>query len=305
MRTVVTGAAGFIGSHITEALLARGHHVTAVDDLSTGCRSNLPPTADLHQISVLDPALDQVCAGAGAVVHAAAQTSVAVSARDPAGDALTNIVGTIRAVRAAAGGGAQRFIYLSSAAVYAPDAQPPMGEDAQIGPASPYGISKLAGEWYVQHLAGAAGMEWVIVRLANVYGPRQSAEGEAGVIARWSAALAAGDPVILYGDGSQTRDFIYVEDVARAVAMAAEAGAAAGRLFNVGTGTETAIGELLGTLEGLAGARAAVIRRERRPGDPPRSALQTGCIRRALGWAPSVALAEGLARTLSHYLERP
>ncbi|HWI53963.1 MAG TPA: NAD-dependent epimerase/dehydratase family protein [Symbiobacteriaceae bacterium] len=299
MRTLVTGGAGFIGSHIAQELLARQHEVIVIDDLSAGRRANLDPTVDLRLGSVLEPDLTRHCRDVDAVVHAAAQTSVANSTADPGADALTNIIGTIRTVCAAAAGGAGRFIYLSSAAVYSDEAAPPLREDSPTVPSSPYGLSKLAGEWYVRQLAGAAGMDWVILRLANVYGPRQSPAGEAGVVARWTAALLSGAPVALHGDGGQTRDFIYVGDVARAVAAALETRTASGQIFNVGTGSEFAIRDLLQMLQGLTGAQAALSREPSRPGDIRRSALQTARIRQALPWQPQTPLRDGLTATLT------
>lgn len=298
MRTLVTGGAGFIGSHTVAALLARGHDVTVADDLSTGRAGHVPPGAALHQVSILDREFAAVCRGADAVIHAAAQTSVAASGRDPAADATVNILGTIRAVQAAAEGGARRFIYLSSAAVYGGATAPPVTEAAPAAPASPYGLSKLVGEWYTRQLAGAAGLEWVILRLANVYGPRQSPAGEAGVVARWAAALTDGAPLLLHGDGCQTRDFVYAGDVALAAAAATEAPGAPGQIFNVGTGCETPIHDLLAALEGLTGTQAAVRRQEPPPGDLRRSALDAGRLRAALGWAPRTSLDEGLRLTV-------
>jgi UDP-glucose 4-epimerase len=297
MRILVTGGAGFIGSHVAERLLCAGHEVIVADDLSTGAPGNLPCGVDLHRLSLLDGDLAAVCAGADAVVHAAAQTSVAASVQDPAGDAATNILGTVRLLEAAGRAGAGRFLFISSAAVYGQGAEPPVTEACPLLPSSPYGLSKLVGERYVRLLCELSGMDWAILRLANVYGPRQSAAGEAGVIARWCAALAGGRPALLQGDGSQTRDFIYVADVADAVALAVAAPGAAGRVLNIGTEMETPIRAVLGCLQQLLGREGEPLRVPLRSGDIARSALATGAAREALGWVPATPLAEGLART--------
>lgn len=299
MHILLTGGAGFVGSHVAEQLLTHGHQVTVVDDLSTGRRGNLPDGVALHPCSLLDADLAALCTGCDAVIHAAAQTSVAAAVQEPAGDALTNVVGTVRTVTAAMQSGVHRFLFISSAAIYGAADNPPLDEARPAAPTSPYGLSKLAGELYVRLLAEASGMEWVILRLANVYGPRQSATGEAGVVARWTAALAAGEPIHLHGDGGQTRDFIYVGDVAKAAALAVESPGASGRTLNIGTGCQTAVRELLASLEELTGRQAQVSHEPPRPGDIYHSALDPSVARQALGWAPHTPLREGLARTVA------
>ncbi len=297
MRILVTGGAGFIGSHIVEALLDRGHRVTVADDLSAGRLANLPDGVEVVRGSVLGPVWSQLSGPYDAVVHAAAQTSVAASTADPLADATTNILGTIKTVLGAAELGAGRLVYLSSAAVYENVGNPPFSEEHSLAPSSPYGLSKLAGELYVRLLAERAGLNWLALRLANVYGPRQSITGEAGVVARWCHALTRGEPLTLYGNGQQSRDFIFVGDVASAVARAVEA-AESNAVLNVGTGEETPIAELLSGLELLAGRRATVIAAPPRPGDIDRSALDSRAARQRLGWAPAIPLQEGLAETL-------
>ena len=299
MRILVTGGAGFIGSHIVDRLLEAGHRVTVVDDLSTGQREQVSPAADFHAISVFDPACAALCRGAEAVIHAAAQTSVADSTNNPERDALLNVLGTIRMLDLARKARVQRFVYLSSAAVYGPRASPPITEEQPPAPASPYGLSKWVGEEYVRLLAGEAGMAWVILRLANVYGPRQQAAGEAGVIARWAAGLTAGQPILLQGDGSQTRDFIYVGDVAAAAVAAVEQPALSGCTLNIGTGRESAIGEVLRSLESLTGRRADLVQGAPRQRDIPRSVLKTDRARQLLAWEAATPLHDGLAKTVA------
>lgn len=299
MRVLVTGGAGFIGSHIVDCLVDRGHRVLVADDLSAGSRQNVSARAEFHGRSVLEPGLVELLTGCDAVVHAAAQTSVAASNADPEADAFTNIIGTIRTLLASAQSGIRRAVYLSSAAVYGNTTELPIDETQPVAPASPYGLSKWTGEQYVRLASEQFGMEWVVLRLANVYGPRQSPQGEAGVVARWCSALGAGNPILLHGDGSQTRDFIYVADVADAVVAALGHPGAVGCTFNVGTGVETSIRDLLTRLEGCLGRHAVIRRLPGRPGDVCRSVFDTRLIRQRLGWAPLTSLDEGLARTLA------
>lgn len=298
MRVLVTGGAGFIGSHIVERLLARGHLVTVVDDLSAGRREHLPPQVELHTLSIHDGALVDRCAGADVVVHAAAQTSVATSVATPSHDARANVEGTIRTLDAAIRSRVRRFVYISSAAVYGPPVSLPIDEAHPTGPISPYGLSKLAGEQYTRLLAEAAGMPWIALRLANVYGPRQSVKGEAGVIARWCGAISAGEPIRLEGDGTQTRDFLFVQDVADAVVRAAEAPPEYRGVINIGTGTETALTTLLGQIEAACERRATVEQHPPRPGDIRRSVLSNTAALRWLGWRPVHSLTAGLRRTV-------
>lgn len=297
MRVLVTGGAGFIGSHIVDCLLERGEQVLVADDLSAGSRENVSPGAEFHDRSVLEPGLTELLTGCDAVVHAAAQTSVAAASADPEADARINITGTIRTLLAAGRSGVRRVVYLSSAAIYGNASQPPIDEAQPAAPTSPYGLSKWAGEQYVRLIADMCGLEWVVLRLANVYGPRQSPRGEAGVVARWCSAVGAGEPLQLHGDGSQTRDFVYVGDVAHAVVTALDHPEAGGGTFNVGTGSEIAIREILTRLEGVLGRPAVVRQLPGRPGDVVRSALNSERIRVRLGWEPRIPLDEGLART--------
>jgi UDP-glucose 4-epimerase len=296
LRILVTGGAGFIGSHVVDRLLAGGHTVAVADDLSAGAVENLPVGVALHRCSILHEDTGEALAGTEAVVHAAAQTSVAGAVGDPEHDAATNILGTVRMLAAAARAGVRRFLYISSAAVYGNNAPLPAAENGPLSPASPYGLSKLAGEQYVRLLAGLSGMEWTVLRLANVYGPRQSTRGEAGVIARWCAAAAAGAPILLHGDGSQTRDFVYVADVAEAVARSLEMPAAAGWCINIGTGRETALRQVL---DHLLGPGAQPQPGPARPGDIARSVLETRTARTVLGWEPATPLEAGLAETVA------
>lgn len=304
MHTLVTGGVGFIGSHVVEELLRRGHQVTVIDDLSGGGPHYLPEGGRFHRLSVLDAPMAQLCEGIDAVVHAAAQTSVAASVNDPLGDARTNIAGTIRMACSAARSGVRRFVYLSSAAVYAPNGTPPFREEQPIAPASPYGLSKWAGEAYVRLLGSLWGFEWAVLRLANVYGPRQSTQGEAGVVARWTDAILKGKPIVIHGDGAQSRDFIFVGDVAQAVARALERPLEAGCTLNIGTGVGRPIRDLLPILESLTGRVPLVTHESARLGDIRHSALENRLAQQLLGWRPEVNLEDGLAQTIAEWKGR-
>lgn len=304
LRVLVTGGAGFIGSHIVDLLVGRGHRVTVVDDLSAGGPRHWRGEADYHLMSILDRSLAELCEGVDVVVHAAAQTSVPASLHDPVHDALTNISGTAQVMQSAALGGARRIIYLSSAAVYATEGSPPFSETQPVAPTSPYGLSKWAGEAYVRLLGDLSGVEWTILRLANVYGPRQSLAGEAGVIARWVRAVVAEEPVRMHGDGRQTRDFVYVGDVAEAVVSAMQTPLSCGCTLNVSTGTGLALCDLLLLLEEITARKAAVVVEPSRLGDIRHSSLDNRLAQQVLGWRPRTDLRDGLAQTVADMRSR-
>lgn len=302
-RAVVTGGAGFIGSHVVEALVAEGWQVGVVDDLSSGRPGNLPDEVELIRADVRSPEAARFITRfrPRAVAHLAAQVSVARSTADPAGDADVNVLGTVAVALACRGSGVQRLVFASSAAVYGTPAYLPLDEAHPTRPISPYGVSKLAAEHYVRVLAEAAGMSWVALRYANVYGPRQDAQGEAGVVAVFAGLLAAGGEALpVHGDGQQTRDFVYVGDVAEATVRAMSLEAAGGRVFNVGTGRATSVLELASALWTVAGrpGPAALALQAPRPGDIRHSRLDVRQASEVLGWRASVALEEGLRRTL-------
>ena len=301
MRIVVTGGAGFIGAHSCRALLEAGHAVTALDDLSHGKREALPPGVELVVMDVRSPDL---AASLGrlrpeAVLHLAAQMDVRHSVADPMHDASVNVLGTVNALAAARRAGARRFVFASSGgAVYGEQEAFPAPEQHPRRPASPYGVSKLCGEEYLE-LARRDGLSTLSLRYANVYGPGQDPMGEAGVVAIFlHKMLRGGDPVI-NGDGEQTRDFVYVEDVARANALAVSS-ATTGAL-NVGTGVETSVKEVARILAEAAGHRKAIAHGPTAPGEQRRSSVDPRAARAQLGWEPRVALGEGLARTAAWF----
>ncbi|MEV3920088.1 NAD-dependent epimerase/dehydratase family protein [Actinomadura coerulea] len=303
MLTLVTGAAGFIGSHLVDRLLADGHEVVGVDDMSSG--ANARPGVELWEMDVADPALAERAAvrRPEVVFHLAAQVSVRVSVGDPLGDARTNVAGTANVLEAARAAGARKVVFTSSCAVYGvPDALP-VPPDAELRPASPYAASKVAGEVYAGMYRRLHGIDFTTLTLANVYGPRQTPEGEAGVVSIFTDALLAGRPTRVFGDGAQTRDYVYVGDVVDAYARAAgEAGG--GLRLNVGTGLQTTDRELHSLVAEAAGAPDDPEFAPPRLGDLPAMSVDPRRTREALGWRPAVGLPEGLAETVAWARER-
>jgi len=295
MRVLVTGGAGFIGSHVLDRLIARGHSVTVVDNLSTGKREHIPLAADFIHFDVTDPFLGRKLVGRrfDAVVHHAAQVSVPRSLADPQFDAQVNLVGTMNVADYACQARVRRFIFASSAAVYGNPQTIPVAEDAPTQPLSPYAVSKLAAEEYLRQFACETEMSFVVLRYANVYGPRQNVRGEANVICAMMNHMLAGRPLTIHDDGHQTRDFIYVSDVAEANLLALEATAPAG-IYNVGTGEPLSILDLHHL---LVGPDSPPVYTPPRAGDVRHSALDSTAIRSQLGWRPTVSLVDGLART--------
>lgn len=318
-HVLVTGGAGFIGSHLVDRLLASGHRVTVLDDLSTGRLDNVAahasdPRFRLVQADVAEPIAPDL-GGADRpthVVHLAAQVSVARSMTDPASDARVNLVGLLRVLDFARAAGVRRVLHASSAAVYG-EVPLPAREDAAVAPISPYGLHKLAGEHHLRIAAlgsDPARLDTASCRFFNVYGPRQVPGSEyAGVIAIFLARAAAGRPIAIYGDGAQTRDFVYVGDVVAALARLLFAeDRHDGRVFNVGTGHETAIRALaeacVAAVPEPAAGRSTIGHEPPRAGDIARSVAAAERLR-ATGWTPAVALADGLARTARWLLGGP
>lgn len=298
MRILVTGGAGFIASHVVEACLADGHEVAVVDNLSTGRRENLDPRARFTEADIRDrAALAAVFAAfrPEAVSHHAAQLDIRVSVEQPALDADVNILGTINLLQLAAAHGARRFIFVSSGGVLYGNCERefPASETAPLGPISPYGFSKQAGEQYLAFFGAQHGLEAVILRYANVYGPRQRG-GEAGVVAIFCDALRAGRPATIYGDGGQVRDYVYVGDVVEANRRALTAGTG---VYNIGTGVATSVNRLYELLRGIAGGTGEPRYAPARAGELLRSALHSGKAARELDWRARVGLTEGLKKT--------
>lgn len=303
-RVLVTGGAGFIGSHVADAHIARGDRVWIVDDLSSGRRENVSEPAELVEMSIEDPRLRELFADVGfdLVSHHAAQIDVRISVSDPARDARTNVIGLLNVLEGARETGVGRVIYVSSGGVvYGEPEHRPTPEHAPKLPLSPYGVTKLTGEYYLHYYRQVHGLEYVALRYSNVYGPRQDPHGEAGVVAIFSQKLLAGEELLIFGDGEQTRDYVYVGDVVRANLLAADVRLPAGggindRGFNVGTGVETSVNRLADTLEMASGLRTGRSFRGPRKGELRYSSLDASRLR-AVGWAPRHTLADGLRET--------
>ena len=301
-RVIVTGGAGFIGSHVADVFLADAYDVLVVDDLSAGSEANVPAGARFERLDIVDaPTLTRAFANfePTTVCHLAAQASVTASVQDPAHDMSVNVVGTFNVLEAARASKAPVTFASTGGALYGEDAPRPSTEDTWAEPLSPYGASKLAAESYVRTWGVLHGLPNVVLRLANVYGPRQSPHGEAGVVAIFSERLHNGETPRVFGDGLQTRDYLYVGDVASAFLASARSGKAA--TYNVGTGRESSVLDLLEVLQPLAPAVREPEFAPARAGELRHSAIDATRLREALGWEPRVDLREGLALTYASY----
>lgn len=309
-RILITGGAGFIGSHLADAYLERGWSVTVLDSLVSGRRENVPAGAEFLEADIRGEAAAELLRDGGfeLVSHHAAQIDVRRSVVDPRFDASVNIDGLLNLVEAAREGGVRRFLYVSSGGVvYGEPERRPTPETAPKLPLSPYGVSKLSGEQYLFYYHRVHGFDYVALRYANVYGPRQDPHGEAGVVAIFSNRLLEGRPLTVFGDGAQTRDYVCVKDVVAANLLLGAADLPPAdhpdrRAFNVGTGIESSVVELARELSRIAGTDAAPEHAPARPGELRHSSLDTARLR-ALGWTPACSLPEGLAATFSHIRE--
>jgi UDP-glucose 4-epimerase len=302
VRILLTGGAGFIGSHIADRLLARGHEAAIVDDLSTGKRENVPEEAELYVRDIRSGCADVFQEfRPQTLCHQAAQMDVRRSVREPDFDADINVLGTIRLLQNCVRYGVQKFIFASTGgAIYGEQREFPAPEDHPQYPVSPYGVSKLAGERYLHFYGVQYGISYVALRYANVYGPRQDPHGEAGVVAIFSGNLAAGKASTINGSGEQTRDYVYVGDVARANVLALE-GEAPNGAYNVGTGIETSVNELYDRMRRLSGRNLLPQRGPQPPGEQERSCVDPSRAARALNWWPEVDLDTGLKETLRSF----
>lgn len=305
MRILVTGGAGFIGSHVVNAYLEAGHQVFVVDNLATGRRENLDPRAELFVMDICDPALQGLLADLRPQVvnHHAAQPSVKVSVDDPLLDARTNVLGLINVLEASRCAGVEKFIYIASGgAMYGEPDYLPVDEDHPIRPMCPYAVTKAVGEHYLRFYEHEYGLRWTSLRYANVYGPRQDPYGEAGVVAIFTEQLLTGQTPVIHWDGEQQKDFVYVGDCARANLLALEGGD--GQAYNVGTGRGTSINRLYETLLQVMGLDVTPNRGPKRPGDIRTSYLDCTKIARHLGWRAEINLEEGLRRTVEYFRAR-
>jgi UDP-glucose 4-epimerase len=303
---LVTGGAGFIGSHVADAFLARGDRVWIVDDLSSGRRENVPKGAAFVEMSVQDPALESLFAESrfDLVSHHAAQIDVRFSVAEPGRDAQTNVLGLLNVLESARKHGTKRVVYVSSGGVvYGEPEVIPTPETAPKLPLSPYGVTKLAGEFYLYYYRQIHGLESVALRYSNVYGPRQDPNGEAGVVAIFSTRLLGGSDLLVFGDGEQTRDYVFVEDVARANLFAADVeldarGALDEFAFNVGTGVGTSVIQLADTIGRVSGLQGKKVFAPPRKGELRHSTLDVTRLRQH-GWQPEVSIEDGLRRTFN------
>jgi UDP-glucose 4-epimerase len=308
MRTLVTGAAGFIGSTLVDRLLAEGHTVVGVDDLSSGRSENIV-SAERHdgfefaKADIVSADLIGLLADTRpeVVFHLAAQISVKLSVDDPQFDSSVNVVGTVRLAEAARRAGVRKIVHTSSGgSIYGTPPTYPTSEDIPTDPSSPYAASKVAGEVYLNMYRNLYGLQCSHIAPGNVYGPRQDPHGEAGVVAIFSRALLAGKPTKIFGDGTDTRDYVFVDDVVDAFVKASgEAGD--GQRFNVATGTETSTRQLHSVIAKAAGAADEPEFHPPRLGDLRRSCLDISRARQVLGWAPGVDIDEGVARTVDYF----
>ena len=304
MNILVTGGAGFIGSHLVRHLLAKGEQVTALDNLSTGLAENLPPEAKLVEMDILDEELPKVVAAGAfdAIVHLAAQTMVDTSIKDPLLDTRENLLGTVHVLEAARAANVKRVIFASTAAAYGDVKEDdlPVREAQPTEPMSFYGLSKLSVEKYLEMYRKIYGMEYVVLRFANVYGERQGDGGEGGVISIFAKAVAEGRDITIYGDGEQTRDFVYAGDIAEGIwaALRTEEVNAA---YNLSTQTETSLRELVSLLAEIRGREIVPKYGAEREGDIYKSMLSNSRARRGLDWQPATTLVEGLRRTYEYF----
>jgi UDP-glucose 4-epimerase len=309
MRYLVTGGAGFIGTHTVDELLRRGHDAVVLDDLSTGKAENLAQVetkVQLLQDSITNlDAVRNACRGAHCVIHLAAQTSVPRSVKDPIETNRINVDGTLNVLVAARDAQVKRVVFASSCAVYGKTSSLPIREDAALAPISPYGVSKQVGEAYGRVFQDIYELEFVALRYFNVFGPRQDPGSPySGVLSIFNAALLAGTEPTIYGDGEQSRDFVYVQNVVEAILLAAESRTASGLAINVGTGNRYTLNQTLAALGKITGRPAAAKYALSREGDIRDSQADISLARKALGYRPSVEFEEGLQQTWEWFLWR-
>ena len=302
MKVLVTGGAGFIGSHVVDALIEDGHSVAVIDNLSTGKREHVNPQARFHEVDIRSPELKDVLQleRPDLINHHAAHVDVRRSMTDPLYDADVNVVGSLNLLECARQQGINNFVYASTGgAVYGEPAYLPCDEDHPLNPICPYGVSKLTVERYVSFYSHAYGLQYVILRYPNVYGPRQDPFGEGGVVAIFSRQVLQGGQVVINGSGDQERDFVYVADIVRANLLAQDG--LQGQTYNLGAGVGTSINELFTIMRRVAGYSDKPIHGPPKAGETFRIYLDAQKARVELGWQPEVDLNEGLGRTIQSH----
>lgn len=294
MKIVITGAAGFIGSHVADIFIKAGHKIVAIDNLVRGCRDNLPEEVIFFTLDIRDQDIFPLLKREQpeVVLHLAAQADAALSLTDFYSDADVNIMGTLNVLEACRIAGVRRVVYASSAAVYGEPLYLPVNEEYPVFPKIPYGVSKHVPELYLKLYGELYGLEYAVLRLANVYGPGQGVDGEGGVVNVFLDKLIKGDNPVIFGDGEQTRDFIYVKDVAEAFLLAA--GSVHNGLYNIGSGTAVSISSLLEQLKKIFNYNKKTHFASPRPGEIRHSCLANGKARDVLGWMPKYTLEKGL-----------
>lgn len=304
MKIVVTGGAGFIGSNVVDALISKGNDVFIIDNFSTGKKENIHAKAKVYAMDITDAQVSELMQEIKphAVFHFAARIDVRKSVADPKEDARVNILGSINIIESAYNAGCKKFIFASSGgAIYGDTDDIPTSEKHLPEPMSPYGITKLAVEYYLQYYFTVFRMPYVALRFANVYGQRQNAQGEAGVVAIFCDTILRGEAPRIYGDGKQTRDFVFVEDICAACLLALELKARGA--YNVGTSVETDINSLAEIIKNSLGYRGEILHSEAKKGEQERSCLNFSKIKKELGWSPKVNLKDGILQTVQWFSE--
>ncbi len=305
MKILVTGGAGFIGSHIVDAYIEAGHKVTVIDNLSTGLRENINPNAEFIEFDITEPkVVDIICERKFDVInHHAAQMNVRISVDDPVFDAQTNIIGGLRIYEAAIHSNVKKIIFASSGGtVYGELKYFPADENHPLNPISPYGISKLTNEYYLHYYKQVYNLDFVALRYSNVYGPRQNPFGEAGVVAIFTSKMLKGEQPVINGDGTATRDYVYIGDVVRANLIALQENVIG--IFNIGTGKEYDVNYVFHALKAITGSNV-----EEFHGPPKLGELQRNCLtfekfHRLTGWAPTLTFEEGLKETVNYFKQK-
>ncbi len=301
MRALVTGGAGFIGSHIVDLLVAEGHEVAVIDNLISGKRANLNPAARFYEVDIVEPGLQQLfeTVRPEIVYHQAAQPSVKASTDDPCYDAQVNVLGLLNVLEACAATGVRKVVFASSGATYGNPDYLPMDEAHPQRPESPYGITKAMAEQYLKYYALDRGVKYTALRYGNVYGPRQDPHGEAGVVAIFVRQLLTGRVPVIHWDGEQVRDYVYVGDVAQANLLAATAGD--NQIYGIGTGVGTSVNQIYRALCDVIGVEVTPQRAPRRPGDLRAAYFDTTRARTDLHWTADVALRQGMEATVAAF----